>query len=82
MKTICPFPCAPAAPPYSCPCDWGHVLLGFVAACLPVGYRMTTAALFVGYEAARAKPNFKKLESLGQFAGGFVTGHAVVSLNK
>jgi hypothetical protein len=56
--------------------------LGFLAACLPRNYRVATAAAFVAYEALREKPEQKKLESLGQFAGGYVTGDFVVSLNR
>jgi hypothetical protein len=59
----------------------GHVALGGTAALLPGLFGAALSLGFSAYEMARAKPDKKKLEALGEFGIGFLVGAVVRELN-
>jgi hypothetical protein len=55
--------------------------LGSASALLPGIFGAALSLGFSAYEMARAKPDKKKLESLGEFGIGFLVGAVVRELN-
>lgn len=62
-------------------CRVGHVVLGGTSALLPGIFGAALSLGFSAYEMARAKPDKKKLEALGEFGIGFLVGAVVRELN-
>jgi hypothetical protein len=88
MKTLCPFgpvelplpgcvACVDNTPFFSGPCDYGHALIGLVAASVPTRWAALTGLGFVIYESLRTKPVSQKVAGFGQFGVGFLVGKAV-----
>jgi hypothetical protein len=62
-------------------CKLGHMALGSASALLPGLFGAALSLGFSAYEMARAKPDKKKLEALGEFGIGFLVGAVVRELN-
>ena len=88
MRSICPFGpveiplpacnvCVDNTPWFAGPCDYGHALVGLVAASIPRRLSALTTLGFVAYESLRSKPVSQKVAGFSQFAMGYLVGKAV-----
>ena len=55
-------------------CSYGHAVLGLITATAPKYFSNAIFIIFTSYEAARIKPNMKKIDSFLEYSIGYLIG--------